>query len=321
VRRCEDLWFDDGSVILRAENLLFKVYGGILSTQSTIFKDLFTLPQPSDGGDEIYDGCPVVRLHDQANTMHHFLKILHDWNYMESSNIESQPAVLADIFILSMKYEVFSLRDRCLAFLSTHFPSSLQDLQKIHAHSSSALQSPWRTLSVQYTVANAARVTDALILLPISLLGCCAAPIEKIVHGTQINKRTSASPGPLLLEPVNRNAVLIARPKIALFARRNVFGFTFFIADVPGCRSSSQCREMRQQCAISAESEDGWINPFANDYIQWLEERLCLACLNKAKVENEKGRNELWTKLPGFFGLPDWDQLRTLSRVNAEEIA
>jgi hypothetical protein len=67
--RSRDLWFADGTVVLR-------VYGGMLASKSSIFADMFQIPQP--GGAETAEGCPVVDLHDPAYQLSHFLRTLHD---------------------------------------------------------------------------------------------------------------------------------------------------------------------------------------------------------------------------------------------------
>lgn len=44
----EHLWFPDGSIVLATESRLFCVHKGVLALQSTVFKDLFDIPVPSD---------------------------------------------------------------------------------------------------------------------------------------------------------------------------------------------------------------------------------------------------------------------------------
>ena len=43
-QRHDDLWLSDGSVVLAAEDTLFKVHKSQLSRHSVIFRDMFTLP-------------------------------------------------------------------------------------------------------------------------------------------------------------------------------------------------------------------------------------------------------------------------------------
>ncbi|TCD66526.1 hypothetical protein EIP91_001302 [Steccherinum ochraceum] len=57
--RHSELWFDDGNVVLAAENTLFKVHRTILAHHAEVFKDMFTFPQPPQT-EETYDGCPIT---------------------------------------------------------------------------------------------------------------------------------------------------------------------------------------------------------------------------------------------------------------------
>jgi hypothetical protein len=95
-----DLWFEDGSVVLRAENTLFKVHISQLSRHSTFFRDMFSLPQPPTKGDSScgsspltsngdgngkesrWDGCPLVYLHDKAEDVGNLITALYDGPYV-----------------------------------------------------------------------------------------------------------------------------------------------------------------------------------------------------------------------------------------------
>lgn len=71
-----DPWFDDGNIILQAEGKQFRVFRGILAASSSVFGDMFTIPQPTD--EKLVGGCPVVHLSDTAEDLHHVLKALFD---------------------------------------------------------------------------------------------------------------------------------------------------------------------------------------------------------------------------------------------------
>ena len=74
-----DLWYDDGTVILIAESTGFRVYRGLLSKHSQVFRDMFSLPQPTATIEDTHEGCPVVRLvDDTAEEIAEVLGILHD---------------------------------------------------------------------------------------------------------------------------------------------------------------------------------------------------------------------------------------------------
>jgi hypothetical protein len=74
--KCSLPWFDDGNIVLEAELTQFRVYRGILSAHSAIFKDMFALAQSS--GEGYVEGCPVVHLSDSAEDVRIVLEVLHD---------------------------------------------------------------------------------------------------------------------------------------------------------------------------------------------------------------------------------------------------
>jgi hypothetical protein len=73
---CEELWFNDGTVVFRAESRLFRVYGGLLAFYSSVFRDMFSVPQPPAA--EMAFGCHFVELPDRAFDVYHMFKLIHD---------------------------------------------------------------------------------------------------------------------------------------------------------------------------------------------------------------------------------------------------
>ena len=71
------LWFNDGSVVVVAESTGFRVHSSLLSRHSTVFRDLFSLPQPIHAAEHV-DGCPAVRVSDDAEDMAYFLRAIYD---------------------------------------------------------------------------------------------------------------------------------------------------------------------------------------------------------------------------------------------------
>lgn len=101
LERHPDLWFEDGSIVLRAENTLFLVHMSQLSRHSVCFRDMFSMPQLKQGplatagaassskivahsGEleklVLDDGqeCSVVYLHDAAEDLGNLLTALYD---------------------------------------------------------------------------------------------------------------------------------------------------------------------------------------------------------------------------------------------------
>lgn len=95
-KKHEDLWFEDGSIVLIAKDVGFKVgvllllqiipiyqyiiplqvYSGILSRHSEVFRDMFTLPQPPDAS--LFGGCHTVYLEDHPDDLAFVLKAMYD---------------------------------------------------------------------------------------------------------------------------------------------------------------------------------------------------------------------------------------------------
>lgn len=71
-------WFDDGNIILEAELTQFKVYRGILSANSDVFRDMFALARGGGSEGEEVDGCSVVHVSDKAEDLRYVLQVLHD---------------------------------------------------------------------------------------------------------------------------------------------------------------------------------------------------------------------------------------------------
>jgi hypothetical protein len=76
LKELKDVWFNDGNVLLQAENILFKVYQGFLVKESPLFQDMFSLSQP-ETATESHDGCAfssaqsmTTREHNVSGTPH-----------------------------------------------------------------------------------------------------------------------------------------------------------------------------------------------------------------------------------------------------------
>jgi len=93
VEKHSDLWFADGSVICRAENVLFCVHMSQLARHSLVFHDMFMLPQPDVSHQDsssmllreetsrtktMTGVLPMVYLHDAAEDVANLLTALYD---------------------------------------------------------------------------------------------------------------------------------------------------------------------------------------------------------------------------------------------------
>jgi hypothetical protein len=66
----------DANIIIRSsDSVNFRVYKSVLTIVSPFFKDLFTLPQPSDS--ESVDGLPVVELSEDSDLLNSLVSLLY----------------------------------------------------------------------------------------------------------------------------------------------------------------------------------------------------------------------------------------------------
>ena len=103
MERHPEFWFFDGSIVLVAERVMFRVHKAFLARHSVFFRDMFSLPQPKEGqepsrsnanaamesssrltvckpcGDlgEV-EGCATLRLHDSPDDVASLLYALYD---------------------------------------------------------------------------------------------------------------------------------------------------------------------------------------------------------------------------------------------------
>jgi hypothetical protein len=66
---------DANFIIQSSDNVDFRVHKSVLAMASPFFKDLLSLPQPSDS--EVVDGLPVVQLSEDSELLSSLISILY----------------------------------------------------------------------------------------------------------------------------------------------------------------------------------------------------------------------------------------------------
>ena len=95
--RDPEFWYEDGNIILIAEDTPFKVHRGMLMHTSEVLKDILSIPQPPVLDDsEMMDGIPIVRVSDTWKELSYMLSALyggyksalpHTWYQAHSFNM------------------------------------------------------------------------------------------------------------------------------------------------------------------------------------------------------------------------------------------
>lgn len=79
------IWFDDGNIILQAENISFRVHKSVLALHSTIIRDMLLVAGPLEHD----EGCPVVVMEgDFAQEweellllIYHGYRFVNEWSF------------------------------------------------------------------------------------------------------------------------------------------------------------------------------------------------------------------------------------------------
>ncbi|CAA7266615.1 unnamed protein product [Cyclocybe aegerita] len=303
----QELWFDDGTLILKAENSLFKIYGGFLAARSSVFRDMLAFPPPAEGNPRL-DGCHIVTVYDSATDMALFLKAVFDSSFFEPPPTPTELHIVEGILRLSLKYDVNYLRRRALQHLLSTFPTTLQDWK---------LRDNKRTIppvdNTPFAAFRAAREFDLDFLLP-SILYCMSShPFEKTLDHSPWRDGQIELPWP------DKRLSIVGRQKILMYQSRTALGMTK-VSSVPveGCTGES-CITTRLRCA---EILNGWDMAGLLDYFEdnanVYAPDFCSVCRSAFEDMCNSTSQTLWNELPAMFDLPKWEALEKLKTFALE---
>ncbi|KAI0783906.1 hypothetical protein BC629DRAFT_1518042 [Irpex lacteus] len=131
-----DLWFEDGNVVLVAEESGYRVHRSLLARHSDVFRDMFSMPQPPPTEEGTYEGCPTVMLvGDRAKEVTMILTILYDGGrsfYNDSAPLPGETAIAT--LRLGTKYGFSDIKQEAMRRISICYPKELRELQEHGQH-------------------------------------------------------------------------------------------------------------------------------------------------------------------------------------------
>ncbi|PSR72662.1 hypothetical protein PHLCEN_2v11470 [Hermanssonia centrifuga] len=68
----QDVWFDQGDVVVQADDAIFRVYSSVLIRSSPVFEDML-----DNARVDTFSGCPVLRLQERGNDLAPVLRAMH----------------------------------------------------------------------------------------------------------------------------------------------------------------------------------------------------------------------------------------------------
>ncbi|EIW56917.1 uncharacterized protein TRAVEDRAFT_128370 [Trametes versicolor FP-101664 SS1] len=303
--RDEEFWYDDGTIILVAGNVEFRVYKGILAENSSVFRDMFSLPQPpilaeSSDAPSPGDGCPIVHLSDSPEDLRHILRVYTPRTHPSPFEAPKDPsfAAIAAAARLGHKYQMTRLLEQALTYLKTYYTNDYEAWQK---------EERWNPPGFRdeeaIGVVNLARFLGETSLLPAALLACCQLG-RNLINGFA---REDGTREQLTLDDIG--LCLEAKPRLVQETTRSVLHVFEPGASVK-CLTAGKCRGGFRRLLKMVEdrlAEVVGTNPFYGLFNRLgaaADVELCQYCRAMAKSRDSGMKQAVWARLPEILGIP-----------------
>ncbi|KAJ7441119.1 hypothetical protein FB451DRAFT_1299077 [Mycena latifolia] len=295
-QRVQNLWFEDGGIIVKAGNSLFR---------SPVFDDMFRIPRPPDA--ERMEGCAVVELPDAADDVVVFFRAIFDSSFFEAYPAPTTFGTIAGILRLSTKYEVNHLRRRALVHLSSGFPTTLSDwdLTAEDCFEVPAWNLPsWPRHPVsRLLVIQLCREIDAPWILPAAFYEMASIDF----HASH------------LFRGVDNGGALLSFFNGYIRQRDSTTGAVVFLYCPPtidGCKTPKLCNETKLSALEMVKDDSDRYHSIPLDIWNGYDwDRLadmCATCREALRGLHDEIRKEFWEGLPGMYGLPGRKKLDAL---------
>ncbi|KAH9932308.1 uncharacterized protein B0H18DRAFT_1137503 [Fomitopsis serialis] len=299
----DKFWYLDGNIILLAQNIGFKVYKGLLAEQSEVFRDLFTLPQPSEA--QSVEDCPTVHLSDTAQDLRALLSVMiHGRKY--ASVDEAQFEDIAAWVRMSHKYNIQDLLVDAMKRLKQYFPDKFADF-KDDPH---AVQRQHAIVAV-----NLARLTDTATMVPPALYYCCTLDSRTLLRGSARSDGTVDCLAPEDLERCIQGKAELAGQAALCLSRICRPTVSSRCATPTACGVTMirlhDILAIGAQCVGSTDALLTWRRDIERELRDHLElSCICRACRDMMLERDVAERERVWQELPSLFELAvdNWER-------------
>ncbi|KAF7302874.1 BTB domain-containing protein [Mycena kentingensis (nom. inval.)] len=309
--RVQELWFNDGNIVLQAENMQYKLFHGILALRSEIFRDMLVVGQQAAG--EMVDGCPLVHLPDEARELTPFLKAIYIPASFPSFPNPVDTNTVLGCLSLSDKYQVADLRRRALSHVASAMVIHDDDLPVprsaslwLSKHSPSCTfgysDQLFRLVRLAHATVETWILPWAFATLSVSLKNDPDAFAKVIADGTL----------------ANAGHFLAGRDRLLSAAIRSTSLAFMHPISIEGCTSEVRCLERR----LAANSlmfnrmieRDALHGHGSMHFAKSLTdgEVFCEACKTALLKTQKTLLQELLDNIPELFDLPSWTELEAM---------
>ncbi|KAJ7482274.1 hypothetical protein B0H11DRAFT_2022448 [Mycena galericulata] len=297
-----EIWHADGSVVLQAEMTLFRVHWSVLSLHSSAFRELRDRPQPPD--QYMIESCPVIELPDSSRDLRHLLNALYDPLLFSGGSLPFQ--FISGIVRLGRKYGFDKLLAAAVERLTYENPTTLAANDALPGPNASSYEScqiaPYP--GIVFDTITLARANNLHALLPCAYARAVLYAQELILDGISYENKVT-----ITLSAMDQRVCIIGRKKMleAQWQHPHPWDWLSSDARAPGCTDGDACAAAKKMLLRGA-LESGTLVVLRRPHS--IQVQFCSACHPEYLAEMALGRKELWDKLPTFFGLPPWDELK-----------
>ncbi|EIW56954.1 uncharacterized protein TRAVEDRAFT_49766 [Trametes versicolor FP-101664 SS1] len=295
--RDEKFWLDDGTIILVASGIGFRVYKGILASHSSVFRDMFT----AGNADILADAtCPVVHLSDSAEDLRPFLRAIlpleASFHLHERSSVQVSREEAIGVARLAHKYQADELQAQALTCLKSYYaPSHYSSWAKKGLQEDIHFLPSFRP-DYAIGVVALARLTDTLEMLPLAFYDCARLG-DNVREGWKRKDGTVETLSDADLQRCFDGAAAMRRRAAAAAAK--VFAPTPRCDE--GCTSQGRIHDMYDRVTEYGLLDEP-LEPWAST-IESAAQGVCETCMEQLLDRADMHRRELWWELPSFFGL------------------
>ncbi|KLO10998.1 hypothetical protein SCHPADRAFT_877470 [Schizopora paradoxa] len=307
------LWFQDGNVILKTESFLFRVHKGVLSSLSSVFRDMFEVASVELGENEDSwqvemmqdpnEELPLVSLvPDRGEDVAHLLRAVYERRYYMSSKDNQPFDKIAALLLLSTKYKFKDIRRDVIEHLLRLYPTTLAKFDTVHDEDILFYRMPrW---GCHFKLLKIARMAGADALLPALYYSCAdfdaATILQNVGKSLDDSSLKTLLEGRELLAKEIRGImwIYLAMSESCILHHFIPDGFTSSDLQFENPHPSSVFDTTDLQDVSGRKLGDRWPN------------RICQTCKPALREQVDKERERIWESLPSYFGLPGWDALR-----------
>ncbi|KAJ3510331.1 hypothetical protein NMY22_g16007 [Coprinellus aureogranulatus] len=304
--RSTAIWFEDGNIILQAENIKFRVHKSVLALHSSVLCDMLMVAKPDAymDSDLFEDGCPVVQMKDDlASEWEELLSLIYHGYKKTRPNDALSFSQISAMLRLGHKYCFRSYRQEALdRFVDALGP----DWDTVVINDQGDIDTDKMHMDDAHSWSDVVNLTFDLQIRQALPLVCFNAIAHKdypsyLFEGTKSKNGTISR-----VHPAIQRHLLCTQDNLFNALRRHSFSW-FFDCD-------ATCGERDCESALICCIERTYTPKVdvAKGLMVWEDidsDGLCEACKASGQATFEAGRNTLWAALPSVFGLPPWDTL------------